>query len=423
MNYKKSNFNFVYRRNFNEFVIYNTFSKALVVLDNEEISQYENGSYIDKIMQKQLIDNGILIENSFDEMRFLKYLHYRTKFANDTLFLTIAPTLECNFACPYCYENRRNGKMSEEIQDAIIAFIEGVIKKGVSNIDITWYGGEPLLYTDIVLSMSKKITDLIMKYNCKMSMYMVTNGYLLNKRIVELMDTVGITRIQVTLDGLRDNHNKRRPLRNGDGTFDRILDNLNLFCDSPIEVLVRMNVDNTNCYDYIKLKECIESLGNPNIELYPSPVEDLNKDTINEISNFMSREQFESFTMKICEEGYLDSKSFSVMDDRYCFCTAETENCYVVDDRGDFYKCWDEVGRIEYRCFNILDPENINYNAISQYLIDDPFSNEQCSDCIFLPLCFGGCKFQKAHMDKSVCGFTEEVLKKYIETAFFNKAQ
>ncbi len=419
MDYVQSRFNFVYIRKPNENVIYNTFSKALVVLDDGEYCQYKTLSFIDADIKQQLVDNGILVEYSFDEMDFLKYFHYKTKFSNDTLFLTIAPTLDCNFAFPYCYENRRPGKMGPEVQDALISFIRESISHGVGNLDISWYGGEPLMYIEILESLARRIVSLSEADNCLLNMHLVTNGYLLTQEIIELLDEIGVTKIQVTLDGLKSNHNVRRPLRNGTGTFDQIMENLTLFCNSPIEVVVRMNVDNQNCMDFKSLKEKIASLYNSNIKVYASPVEDINKDTVNKVSDFMTTDEFEAFTMSACEECGLSAEDFAVLDDRYCFCTAETQNCYVVDDLGDFYKCWDEVGRREYRCFNILEPENINYSNIAKYLTDDPFSNEQCKRCVFLPLCFGGCKFQKANLDKSVCGFTQETLEKYLEIAFF----
>ena len=420
MRYKQSRFNFAYKREANENVVYNTFSKALVLLDDDEYRQYEALTLIDSDTEKRLADNGILIEESFDEMHFLKYFHYKKKFSNDTLFLTIAPTLDCNFSCPYCYENRRPGKMSVDIQNAVISYIKNSISYGVRNLDISWYGGEPLLYPDVLESLARKILSVAESGNCLLNMYLVTNGYLLTPQMIELLDEIGITKIQVTLDGLRTNHDARRPLRNGGGTFDRIMENLNFFCDSPIEVAVRMNIDNQNCRDYILLKEKITLLNNPNIKMYPSPVEDINKDTVNAVSDFMTTNEFESFAMSICEDGGLSPDNFAVMDDRYCFCTAETENCYVVDNLGDFYKCWDEVGRPEHCCFNILAPENKNYSIIAKYLADDPFSDEKCSRCVFLPLCYGGCKFQKAKLSKSVCGFTRDTLKKYLEIAFFN---
>lgn len=417
---KKSCFNFVYQRRKGETVIYNTFSKALVVLDEKEAKQYEMQQWDDAYVMEELKVNGILVETDFDEKAFLKYWHYKTKFSNDTLTLTIAPTLDCNFACPYCYENRRSGKMNSEIQEALIKFIENAIENGTKMLDISWYGGEPLLCKEIVESLSKRIRTLVEAKNCILKMHMVTNGYFLDKETIAMLDEAGITRIQVTLDGLKEHHDRSRPLRGGQGTFDKIMENLTLFEEFPIEVVVRMNVDNQNCGDFLALRKKIESLHNSNIELYPSPVEDLNEDTINELSDFMTTEEFESFAIDICEEGKLTAEDFSVMDDRYCFCTAETENCYVVDDLGDFYKCWDEVGRQEYKCFNIMDTENVNYKNIAAYVAADPFGDEKCKECVFLPLCFGGCKFQKAHTKKSVCGFTEESMKKYLEIAFFS---
>ena len=419
MSYTQSKFNFTYKRNPNENIIYNTFSKALVVLEDDMYRQYETLSFVDADDKNQLVDNGILVEKTFDEMSFLKYVHYKTKFSTDILYLTIAPTLDCNFACPYCYENRRPGKMSAEVQEALISFIRESISQGVNKLHVTWYGGEPLLCLDVVGSISRKIVSLVEEKNCLLKMHLVTNGYLLTQNTIELLDEIGVTRVQVTLDGLKANHDVRRPLKSGGDTFERIIENLALFYDSPIEVLVRMNVDNQNCIDFKCLKEKIDSLGNSNMKAYASPVEDLNKDAVNHVSDFMTTDEFESFAMSACEENGLPADEFAVMDDRYAFCTSETENCYVVDDLGDFYKCWDEVGREEYRCFNILDPENKNYSIISKYLTSDPFSDERCKSCVFLPLCFGGCKYQKAHLAKSVCGFTRATLEKYLEIAFF----
>jgi hypothetical protein len=77
----QSCFNFIYKRQQNENVIYNTFSKALVVLE-EVYDQYVTLSFIDSEIESQLVDNG-LVANSFDEMGFLKYVHYKTKFSKD----------------------------------------------------------------------------------------------------------------------------------------------------------------------------------------------------------------------------------------------------------------------------------------------------------------------------------------------------
>lgn len=420
MSIKKSRFNFIYKRSDNEFVIYNTYSKALIVLDALEYENFFYGNNFEKTTEDILIKNHILIEDSFDEEKFLKYCHNLTKYSKEALHLVLATTMDCNFGCPYCYENRRKGKMSTEIQNSIIDFIKRNLENGIKLLDITWYGGEPLLYPDIIKNMSEKIHKLVEKYSCELNMYIVTNGYLLTPEMVKMLDSIGIIKVQITLDGLKESHDSRRHLIGGNGTFDKIYENLQLFEEYPIRVDVRMNVDNQNCKDYIGLQKKILELDNQNVVLYPSPVEDINPDTVNEISDFMTFDEFEKFAVNICKDGDNTSAKTSVLDDRYCYCQAETINNYVIDELGNCYKCWDQVGRIENSCFNIKNPNDKNYINITNFMCWDPFTDAKCKDCVFLPICFGGCKFHRMNAGKYDCGFTDESMKSYLEEAFFS---
>lgn len=416
----KSKFNFIYERNDGTMIIYNTYSKALVVLEKSEFAQYEALQFDDSSVGKELLENGILQDDNFDEVSFLKYGHHLTKYSQEALHLVLAITMDCNFGCPYCYENRRKGKMSIEVQDAIIRFIEEKIKKGIRSLDVTWYGGEPLLYPDIIEKLGNRIRQVTDKANCELHMYMVTNGYLLTHELVEMIDRIGVMKIQITIDGLADHHDARRHLRNGQGTFDRIIENLKLFEEYSIRVDIRMNVDNENCRDYVGLQKIIESLENPNILLYPSPVEDINPDTVNEVSDFMTYDQFETFVSGVSKEIAVSSATTTVLDDRYCYCQAETENSFVIDELGNCYKCWDQAGRVETSCFNITDISDKNYPNILKFLGRDPFNDERCGQCTFLPICFGGCVFHRINTGRYDCGFTDESMKRYLEGAFFN---
>lgn len=416
----KSKFNFTYERNDGTMAIYNTYSKALVVLDKSEFAQYEALQFDDSSVEKELLENGILQDDNFDEVSFLKYCHHLIKYSQEALHLVLAPTMDCNFGCPYCYENRRNGKMSIEVQDAIIRFIEEKVDKGIRSLDVTWYGGEPLLYPDIIEKLGNRVRQVTAEANCELHMYMVTNGYLLTHELVEMIDQIGVVKIQITIDGLDEHHNARRHLRSGQGTFDRIIENLKLFEEYSIRVDIRMNVDNENCKDYIDLQKIIESLDNPNIVLYPSPVEDINPDTVNEVSDFMTYDQFETFVSGVSKEIAVSSAATTVLDDRYCYCQAETENSFVIDELGNCYKCWDQAGRVETSCFNITDVSDKNYPNILKFLERDPFSDERCGQCTFLPVCFGGCVFHRMNTGRYDCGFTDESMKRYLEGAFFN---
>lgn len=73
---KKSKYNFVYKRENGDVVIYNTYSKAVILLTDQEYQHYITSDY-EKIDTVQYKENGILIDDDFDELHFLKYMHYK----------------------------------------------------------------------------------------------------------------------------------------------------------------------------------------------------------------------------------------------------------------------------------------------------------------------------------------------------------
>lgn len=92
----------------------------------------------------EFIRKGIIVESDDELISQLQYQHYKTLFSTDTLKLTIAPMMACNFACSYCYENEHKGCsfISDEILDKIIAFIQN---SNVSYTSFLWYGGESFI--------------------------------------------------------------------------------------------------------------------------------------------------------------------------------------------------------------------------------------------------------------------------------------
>ena len=69
----------------------------------------------------QLMEGGFIIPKNFDEFNVIKSMHYRGRFgANKALTMTLIPTMNCNFRCPYCYEKDKKypvKKMTTEVMD------------------------------------------------------------------------------------------------------------------------------------------------------------------------------------------------------------------------------------------------------------------------------------------------------------------
>jgi len=73
------------------------------------------------------------------------------------------------------------------------------------------------------------------------------------------------------------------------------------------------------------------------------------------------------------------------------FCMIESNNSWVVNYDGKLYKC---PGFIEMKGYSAGDVKNgpIDYSSIYRA---DFWKNDECLECAYLPLCFGGCRLAK----------------------------
>ena len=133
------------------------------------------------------------------------------------LTLTLNPTLACNFACPYCFESSHKALyMTDEVEDNVITFIKK--HACVTNLHVTWFGGEPLLAFDRVVSLSRRMLGLGLGYKAGM----ITNGYLLTPDKASLFEDLKISFVQITVDGSEQTHDSRRYRRDGGCPYRRI---------------------------------------------------------------------------------------------------------------------------------------------------------------------------------------------------------
>ncbi len=78
---------------------------------------------------------------------------------------------------------------------------------------------------------------------------MITNGLLLTPEVVDRLTALAPLGVKVTLDGDRDTHNRMRPLRGGQGTFDKILKNVRAVADR-CSVSIGGNFDESSVDSY-----------------------------------------------------------------------------------------------------------------------------------------------------------------------------
>ncbi|MGN6713635.1 radical SAM protein [Anaerocolumna jejuensis] len=378
-------------------VICNYRTTALAVIDPPQFEQYQNlinnsNKLIDEDLKEQLIDGGFIFEDDVDEFSIMEIDMLRWRYSTSNLTLTIAPTMNCNFRCIYCYEKDsiQNMNMDNNVQKAIINFIRERAQT-VASLNITWYGGEPLMAFDVIENLTQSILEICKENNVTYNASIITNGYLLTEEVVKKFSSFGITDVQITLDGPEAIHDTRRVLSNGKGTFKKIMANLKKAVEYT-NVNIRVNIDNENV-------ESTES------ELFTMFEENdlVGKvricfgyvDSINNAYEPDKCLNMENYSKKHLE--FLLKNGLNIMElyphplDNYC--GADSISAYVIGANGNLYKCWSDIGIDDKKVGNILNGEqNVLHSCkVKEYLLYSPMVDSDCKDCEILPLCKGGC--------------------------------
>jgi uncharacterized protein len=196
---------------------------------------------IEKLMKK-----GILISDNQDELAELEFLENKTKYQTDQLNMMVVVTNACNFRCEYCVQEHEIKNLSSNAEHNILEFIKNNAKIK-RNITISWFGGEPLLKFADIKRMLHKACQYGDEYGCKITSDITTNGYLLNEQNIREMKQLNVKSIQITIDGDRESHNKRRYLAGAGETYDKIKENLIKVSEQNIFVILRINIDEKKC--------------------------------------------------------------------------------------------------------------------------------------------------------------------------------
>ncbi len=382
---KNSRFNIYYEDGDSSFAA-NTMTGTCVMLDREELANLKGAAYssFPEGDLEELRRQGLIVEDGIDEVNLLRYAFNNSRYNLKSSVLTIAPTLECNFRCTYCYEHSHMGVMDEATQEAVILFIKKLItEKDIKNLHIGWYGGEPLLYPAIIEHVATEAIKLCDENKVKYTSSIITNGYLMTPQVQEVLRKARVTRIQITLDGDEESHNKKRILKGGQGTYDKVVDSIRSLADTEFKVNVRVNIDKDNIDKYEHVKELFAGLSN--ITCYPAKITVEKTESGAQQNACFKCGEFDEFYAKIPLEGRISiSPSISI-------CTADQPDSYVIAPSGHLMKCFNDVCDESMAVGHVCDPEFTGAFATAFYMGRDPFTEPECSDCPYIPQCYGGC--------------------------------
>lgn len=143
--------------------------------------QAKDYSCITPCLEKKLKKYKILVPNDENEFATVCKENSIAKACSDVLSLTIQPTANCQFGCHYCGQEHINHQMKKNVESFCLNRIQRVLAMvpRYKKVEITWYGGEPLLGLSVIQSLSYQIQELCREKGKQYRSDMVTNGYLL----------------------------------------------------------------------------------------------------------------------------------------------------------------------------------------------------------------------------------------------------
>lgn len=239
-------------------LLYNLITEELIFLDDEEKGILKNNSLSE--LKEKLIKKWFLVPMDFEDQKLykqfasLKKLFNRANPNHPVTSFVIFPTTDCNARCFYCFElsgNRRS--MSIETAKDVSKYI--IKKSKGNNVDLRWFGGEPL-YNSVVID---EICSELEINQIKYSSTMITNGYLFDENLIaRARNKWNLTWVQITLDGTEEIYNRVKAYIYTDGSaFEKVIDNIGKLLNNDISVTVRMNMDDHNANDLYDLTDCL----------------------------------------------------------------------------------------------------------------------------------------------------------------------
>lgn len=329
------------------------------------------------------------------------------------LSLLIKPASgNCNMRCRYCFyadeldnrEIRSYGKMSVDTMHTIV---DKAMEYGDYECTIAFQGGEPTLagldfYRDLVAYVTAHENPKKLKIHYALQ----TNGYLINEEWAAFLGENHFL-VGVSLDGLKEIHDRYRLDAAGKGTYQRVISAIRLLEKHQVEYNILTVVtaatarNGQKIYNYFKKNhfgyqqyiECLDPIGEePGQHEYS-----------------LTPEKYGEFLKSMFDAWYLDMRSGTYVYNRYfenlmmIMAGQQPESCnmrgvcgkqWVFEADGSVYPCdfyaldqW-RLGNIQENSFEEMDEKRDGLGFIQWSMRQQ----EDCQKCRWLGLCRNGCR-------------------------------
>ncbi|MBI5674547.1 MAG: geopeptide radical SAM maturase [Nitrospirae bacterium] len=386
-------------------LLYSTKKASSALVPESTLKAVEDGN-LEPSDADTLFDLGFLVDDPDEEKNEMLRSIDTANRERKAFSALVVMNLDCNLRCTYCYEGMMKGKhyMSRDTADALISFTEDRYLSNGKKVHFDFYGGEPLLSYELIKYISEKLRALAGELGLAYTFNLVTNGTLLTAKRAKELASLGLMDAKITVDGLKGNHDRFRPFKSGSGSFDIIIRNIRNACGN-IGIQIGGNYTQENYKDFPRLLDYLIDHG-----ITPDKISYVKFDPVTQPRKEVALPDFRDGTESINEPWVFEAslflreeilkRGFQTLRIMPSTCMIENKDDIVVNYNGTFYKCPALIG------WQGLEAGDLQ-RGITDYREShrlDIWKRQECLECAYLPICYGGCRFMKLLRDGQIDG-------------------
>jgi uncharacterized protein len=382
-------------------------------LTGDHIETFEYDNSISKLFDSKgnivAADLGEIHRKNFDNVKdvFVVSENNPAKKSRDFNRLKISLGLKCNYSCEYCVQ-RFVPHENENTTSKIESFLDKIYKNfdfGLDGIgkEIQFWGGEPLLYWDTILPIAKSLKENF----SKISFSIITNGSLLTKEKVDILDELGFS-IAISHDG------PGQSVRGPDPLEIPKIKEIWLYAYSKLRPNGRMSFSSMINVENSSRKKITDFF----VELTNDPYVVIGEGELvtaydeGGISMSLTEDNFKSYSLNAFKEiATQNINNFAIISNKITGflstlfnstpsrvlgqkCGMDKENNIAVDLDGNVITCQNvssiaiAPNKNSHKIGHIDDFDNIKLNTATHWS-----ERKECSNCPVLQICKGSCMF------------------------------
>ena len=376
-------------------IAYNSYSGSLCKLDEKGVACLENLDESSPFFNA-MVGQGLIVDKHLDEFARVirEYNDYIRADDPETLQYTIALTTACNLRCIYCFEESHVPEFaSPETMDAIVNYVRKELEAhpSVKNLHITWFGGEPMLTYEQIISMSDSLMEVCSRLNVRYSASMISNGLLITEEKLRNLKAHGLSSVQITLDGSPEDCERFKKGRKQD--FEQLIRNLPVL-NSICRIKVRLNACVDNLPGILDMYRKLTQITPPLSKVYISKIEKY----FDSCADFtaLTESDYTDLVGDMMQEVLSCGSNFQTVTRfpkrRKAYCGSMLKLSSAIGPDGSLYVCEHFIADKTHAIGNVRDDLPANFKKDTEYVDFTAVPcHAGCALCDMFPVCLGGC--------------------------------